>query len=207
MIDELERANRVRDPFDEVALAMCPVVHRIDAPRVARAVVVCVPDAIEHGVPHLDVRVGHVALRAQDVRAVGELASPHAAEEVEVLGGRPRAERAVDADAVEIAARLADLVERAAVDVGLAALDHADREVVELLEIVAREEQVRAPVEAEPLHARLDRVDELLLLLLRVRVVEAQVAAAVVVVRDAEIQADRLRVADVQIAVRFGGSA
>ena len=39
--------------------------------------------------------------------------------------------------------------------------------------------------------------------LFRVRVVEAQVTDAAVALRDAEVQADALRVADVQIAVRF----
>ena len=60
-----------------------------------------------------------------------------------------------------------------------------------------------APVEAEPAHVVLDRVDVLLLLLRRVRVVEAEVAAAAELLRDAEVEADRLRVADVEVAVRL----
>ena len=64
-----------------------------------------------------------------------------------------------------------------------------------------------APVEAEPADIALDRVDVLLLFLRRVGVVEAQVAVAAEFLRDAEIQADRLRVADVQIAVGLGREA
>ena len=63
------------------------------------------------------------------------------------------------------------------------------------------------PVEAEPLHRVDDRVDVLLLLFLRVGVVEAQMAHAAVVARQPEIQADRFRVADMQIAVRLGRKA
>ena len=59
------------------------------------------------------------------------------------------------------------------------------------------------PAEAEPAHAVDDGVDVFLLFLLRVGVVEAQVAAAVVIARQAEVQADRFGVADVQIAVRL----
>ena len=40
----------------------------------------------------------------------------------------------------------------------------------------------------------------------RVRVVETQVAGAAAFSRNAEVQADRLGVSDVQVAVRFGGN-
>ena len=75
--------------------------------------------------------------------------------------------------------------------------------LVELLEIVGRVIEVLAPVEAEPAHVALDGVDVFLLFLGRIGVVEAQVAAAAEFLRDAEIEADRLGVADVQIAVRL----
>ena len=64
-----------------------------------------------------------------------------------------------------------------------------------------------APVEAEPAHVALDGVDVLLLLLGRVGVVEAQMAAPAELLGDAEVEADRLGVADVQIAVRLGRKA
>ena len=60
-----------------------------------------------------------------------------------------------------------------------------------------------APIEAEPAHVALDGVDIFLLLLGRVGVVEAQMAAAAEFLGDAEIQADRLGVADMQVAVRL----
>ena len=60
-----------------------------------------------------------------------------------------------------------------------------------------------APIEAEPAHVALDGVDIFLLLLGRVGVVEAQMAAAGKFLGDAEIEADRLGVADMQIAVRL----
>ncbi len=60
-----------------------------------------------------------------------------------------------------------------------------------------------APVEAEPVHVALDGVDELLLLLGRIGVVETKVAVAAELLGNAEIEADRLGVADVQIAVRL----
>ena len=107
----------------------------------------------------------------------------------------------------ERAAVLADLVGGLVVDVGLAAFDEVDGPVVELLEVVGRVVEVLAPVEAEPAHVGLDGVDVLLLLLGRVRVVEAEVAAAAELLGDAEVEADGLGVADVEVAVGLGREA
>ena len=62
-----------------------------------------------------------------------------------------------------------------------------------------------APVEPEPADVGLDGVDVLLLFLHRVGVVEAQVAAAAELAGDAEVEADGLGVADVEVAVRLRG--
>src|SRR5581483_2959765 len=58
---------------------------------------------------------------------------------------------------------------------------------------------------AQPLDVGADRVDVLDLLLLGVGVVEAEVAAAAVLLGDPEVEADRLGVADVEVAVGLGG--
>src|SRR5258706_404112 len=63
--------------------------------------------------------------------------------------------------------------------------------------------QVLAPVEAKPAHVALDGIDIFLLFLGRVGVVEAQIAAAAELLGDAEIQTDRLGVADMEVAVRL----
>src|SRR4029079_6750636 len=64
-----------------------------------------------------------------------------------------------------------------------------------------------APVEAEPADVGLDRVEVLLLLLDRGRVVEPEVAPAAELGRDPEVQADRLGMADVEVAVGLGREA
>ena len=67
--------------------------------------------------------------------------------------------------------------------------------------------QMLTPVEPQPAYVALDRVDEFLLFLGRVGVVETKVAAAAEFLGHAEIQANRLGVTDVQIAVRLGWEA
>ena len=153
MVLELERAERVRDALDRVRDGVRVVVHRVDAPRVAGAVVGGVPDAVDHRVAQVDVRRRHVDLRAQHARAVRELARPHPLEQVEVLLDRAVAVRALAARLGERPAVLADLVGRQVVDVGLAVADQAERVLVELLEVVRGVVEPVVPVEAEPADA------------------------------------------------------
>ena len=74
------------------------------------------------------------------------------------------------------------------------------------MEVVGRVEHVCGLV-AEPLDVGDDGVDVLGLLCVRVGVVQAQVAEAAEVLRDAEVLDDGFGVADVEIAVRFWGEA
>ena len=83
-------------------------------------------------------------------------------------------------------------------------LDEGFRKLVERVEIIRCVVQIFAPVEAEPFNRIEDRIDVLRILLDRVGVVEAHVAAAVVLQRHAEVQADRFRVAVMQVAVGLG---
>ena len=59
----------------------------------------------------------------------------------------------------------------------------------------------------EPVHIRLDGLDILDLFLRRIRVIHAQVADAAELAGDAEVQADALGMADVQVAIRLRGKA
>ena len=114
---ELERADRMRDALERVRDAVRVVVERIDAPLVAGPVVRGVPDPVDRRVAHVDVRARHVDLEPQHVRAVGELAGAHPAEEIEVLGnGRSRYGLALPGLG-QRAAQRAHLVGRLAVDV------------------------------------------------------------------------------------------
>ena len=60
------------------------------------------------------------------------------------------------------------------------------------------------PVVTEPANILLDSADELLVLLARVGVIEAQERAPAGLFGNAEVETDRHDVADVQVAVGFG---
>ena len=72
------------DALERVLDRMGEVVHRINAPGVAGAVMMESVDAVDDRVAHVEVAGSEVDLGAQRHAAVGELAGSHAAEEVEV---------------------------------------------------------------------------------------------------------------------------
>jgi hypothetical protein len=202
MILVLERAKGVRDVLDRVGGRVGEIVHRINAPRIAGAMVVRMPYPIEHRVAHIDVGRRHVDLRAQNLGAVRKLAAPHPPEEIEILGDGADAIRAVGPRLRQRAPVPPDIVAVLAVDVREPLFDQHHGIVEELLEIVGGEVK-SGPLEPEPADVLFDRLDVFHVFLGGVRVVEAQVARAAEVARDAEIQTDRLRVPDVQVAVRL----
>jgi hypothetical protein len=101
---------------------------------------------------------------------------------------------------------LADLVGGEVVDVGFASFDELQSPLVELAEVVGGVAEA-VPLEAEPADVGLDGIDVLLLFFFRVGVVEAQVGLAAELVGEAEVDADGLGVADVEVAVGLGGKA
>ena len=204
---ELEGADGVRDPLDRVGERVGEIVHRVEAPGIAPPVVRGVADAVQQRVAQLHVPRRHIHLRAQHVRSVEELPRPHAGEQVEVLLHRTVPVRAVHARFRDRAAALPDLVVALAVHVRLPVPDQADRQLIQCFVIIRGEEELLFPVEPEPPHVALDRFDVFHVFGFRVRVVEPHVADAADLHGDAEVDADRLCVADVQEAVRLGGEA
>ncbi|MDT4857438.1 hypothetical protein FQZ97_918620 [compost metagenome] len=201
VILELQGADGVGDAFDGVRLAMGEVIARVDAPLVTGLVVVGMADAVEDRVAQVHVRRGHVDLRPQRARAVRELASLHAGEQVQVLVHGAITEGAVLARLGQATAVVAHFFGRQVADEGLAGLDQLDGPVMQLVEIVGGVALFAGPLEAQPLHVALDGVDVLLVFLGRVGVVEAQVAVTAELLGQAEVQADRLGMADMQVAV------
>ena len=199
---KLQRAERVRDALERVLNGMGEVVHRVDAPLVALTVMVHIADAVDDRIAHIEVTGGQVDLRAQRAAALGELAVLHALKEVEVLlhvavavGG--------DGGLADVAAVLLRLLGRQVADVGKALLDQLDGVLIVLFKVIAAVEEAVAPVEAQPMDILLDGVDKLDVLLGGVGIVHTKIAQAAEALGGAEVDGQRLAVADVQIAVRL----
>jgi len=157
--------------------------------------------AVHHRVAHVLVRVGHVYLGPQNMRAVGELPGPHAAEQVQVLLHRAVAVGAVTAGLRPTAPVAAYLFGAEAVHIRLALDDELLGVPVHLLEVVRGEVEPVAPVHPEPPQVLDERVHVVLAFGERVGVVEAQVEQPPEVPGDAVVYPCGLRVAYVRVGV------
>ena len=200
---ELERAQRMGDALDRIRNAVRIVVHRIDRPGIAGVLVGLLADPVDGRVTQVDVAGGHVDLRSQGARPIGELAGAHALEQVEVLGHAAVAERRIAARFGQGAAVGAHCFGIEVADEGLAVGDQLECAAVEHLEVV-RGMALLGPFETEPVDVLANGLDEFDILARRIGIVEAQVAGTGEIPGDAEIQTDALGVAQVQVAVRLG---
>ena len=202
VILEFERADRMGDALNRVALPMRPIVHRVNAPLVARARMMRVQDAIKHRIAQIQVAGTHVDLRAQHAFTVFEFTLAHPLKQVEIFLNRAVAIGAFLAGFGQCPAIFADFFLRQVIDIRLAILNQLDRPLIKLSEVVRGEVQF-FPVKAEPAHIVHDRVDVFLFFFGGVGIVKTQIGLAVVIVGDAEIQADRFGMTDMQIPVGF----
>ena len=197
-----QRAQRVGHALDGVLHGMLEVVHGIDAPLSAGAMVRMAVDAVHGRVAQQHVGRGHVDLGAQHAGALFELAVLHALEQVEVLLHRAVAIGAVHAGPGQRAAIDAHFLGRLVVHVGNAAADHVAGDLIELSEEIGREMQL-VPLVAQPFDVGLNALDEGGFLLGGIGIVKAEIALSAVLLGNAEVDAQRLGMADVQIAVRL----
>ena len=201
----LEGAEGVRDPLDRVREGVRVVVHRVDAPPVLRSMVRHVADPVERRVAHVHVGRRHVDLRPEDACPIGELAGAHPAEQVQVLLHGSVAVRAVPARLGQGAAVSPDVLGREVVDVGETAPDQLLRPLVQLPEVVGREVEVRAASRSRasgcpPGSTRHTPTSSFAGLVSSNR----RWHGAAELPSEAEVDRDRLRVADVEVAVGLG---
>ena len=204
MVLKFQAAQAEGDTLDGVLDRVCEVVHRIDAPLVALAVMLDVLDAVDGRVAHIHVRACQVDLGAQRLFAVGKLARAHTAEEVKVFFRRAVAVGAGAAGlAGVVAAVLLHLLAGQVVHIGLALLDELLGVLVAALKIITAVENAAVRLSTQPFQVLQDTLHVLVTLAGGVRVVKAQVEQAAVVLGDGIVDEDRLGGADVQVAVRL----
>ncbi len=203
VILKFQRANGVRDALDAVADRVRKVVHRINAPLIPRAMMRGAQHPVNDRVAHVDVGACHVDLGAQHLFAVLELAIFHPLKQAQVFLHAPVAGGAFHPRLRQRAAVFGDLFRAHVANVRLAVFDQFDGKFIHLVKVIAC---VKLPVpgKTQPLDILLDGVDVFHVLFGGVGVVKTQVALAVVLLFDAEIDRQTLCVPDVQIAVGLG---
>lgn len=202
VVFEFESANRVSDPFNRIALAVCPIVHRVYAPSVTGSMVMSVHDSIKDGVAEIEVGRRHIDLRPQGFGSVGEFPLFHSSKEVKVFFNRAITIRAFATWLRQRSSVLSHLISVEVAHKGDPLANQLACPVVKLFEIVGSVQQF-IPLEAEPIDVRFDRIDVLFAFLGRIRIIESKVAVSAIGFGQAEIKADAFGVPDVQIAIRL----
>lgn len=193
---ELQRAERVVDVFKAVAGAVREVVGGVDFELGACAGVRVALLAVDHWVPEGRVDCGGLCFEAEGLGA-GEVR-----EYFEVFLDGPFSEGVGQF----VFPLVFDFFLGALADVGVAVFDELVGQSFQLFEVVAGEGDLVGSV-AQPLDVLLDFLDELVGLLVGVGVVVAQVAGAAGAEGRLEVDAHGFEVADVEVAVGFGGEA
>mmetsp|Transcript_33096 Transcript_33096/g.77453 ORF Transcript_33096/g.77453 Transcript_33096/m.77453 type:complete len:358 (+) Transcript_33096:1292-2365(+) len=160
-------------------------------------------DPIHDGVPHDNIAVRHVDLRAQHGGALLQLAILHLPQHLQALLHWAVAVGTILPRRRQCAAQLRDLLCTELIDVCPAALREGHCPIIKLLEVVRGVARLTVPLEAEPLDIFLDAVNVLLLLTSRVGIIEPQVARTIELVGNAKVQTDGLRMAYVKETIRL----
>ena len=202
MILELQAAHAVGDALNGILDGMRKIVHRVDAPLIALAVVFSILDAVDGRVAHVHVGAGQVDLGTQSLFTLLELTGTHPAEQVQILLRGAVTPRRGTAGLAGIGTTvLAHLVTGQVVHVGLALQDELLGVLVALVKVIAAIEDAAVGVSAQPVQILNDAVDILLTFAGGVGVVQAQVELAAILVCDGPVDVDGLGAADVQVAV------
>ena len=202
MILELQAAHAVGDALNGILDGMRKIVHRVDAPLIALAVVFSILDAVDGRVTHIHVGAGQVDLGTQSLFTLLELTGTHPAEQVQILLRGAVTPRRGTAGLAGIGTTvLAHLVTGQVVHVGLAFQDELLGVLVALVKVIAAIEDAAVGVSAQPVQILNDAVDILLTFAGGVGVVQAQVELAAILVCDGPVDVDGLGAADVQVAV------
>ncbi len=167
----------------------------------------CPFDAVKDRVPHDDVWRSHIDFGAEDMGPILEFTCPHPCKQVQILLDGAVSIRALLARLGQGAAVLPDLIGTQVSDIGLAVFDQLDGKLIELLEIVGGIEEAIFPVEAQPVDIVDDRFNIFEGFAARVRIIHPQIAGALILCGDAEIEADGFGMPDMEISVRLGREA
>ena len=210
MVFKFQGTQRVCDVLVGVLQRVSKVVHGVDAPCIARVVVVVVGNSIDNGVAHVHVAAGHINLGSQNCPTFREFPGFHSLELLEVFLYRAVAVRRMCTGSGQITALLAHGFSVLLIHIGQAFLNEVDSAFIVEIEDIGGPVKVLTPVEAKPLDVFLYGLDELNVFLAGISVIKTQVANSSqlgILLRYPEVQTNGFGVADVKIAIRLRGKA
>ena len=205
--NKLQRTDAVRNALEIVALSVGKVVHWVNMPFIARAPVRGMDYAVDNRVAEVHIVACHVYFGTQHIFAFLKLTLVHALEQVEVLLYRSVAIRTFDAGSCGSAFLSGYLFAGLLIHISIAAFYHTYGQVIKLLEIVGSVIQAVFPVISKPVNIAFYGFHIFVILLLRVRVVEAQIAGSSEAFGCSEVHDEGFSMTYVKITVRLGRKA
>ena len=203
VVFEFQRTEGMGNAFERILNRMSEVIHGIDAPFGSLPVVVDVTDAVDHRITHVEVAAGKIDLCAQGHLSLFDLPVLHLFKQLQVFLNRPVAVRR-DRRCFGITAVFPELFRCELADIGKSLFDEFYRKLIVLFKIIRAVKEPVAPVKSEPVDILLDRIYVFGVFLRRIGIIHSQIAETVELLRHSEVDADRLAVTDMKIAVRFG---
>ena len=200
--NKFQGTDGVGDSFKVVALSMSEVIHGVSLPFVARAVMTAVDDAINHRVAEVHIGVGHINLGAKHHAALGHLAAVHLLEQGQALFDGTVAIGTFCSGLSRCTFLGRHFFAGLFVDIGFTFLDEFYGKVPELFKVVGSIINC-APFKAQPFDVFHNGIDVFRVFLLRVGIVETEVAYSAVFLCDSEVHANGLSMSDVQVSVRL----
>ena len=159
-------------------------------------------DSVNDRIPHVDVRGRHVNLCTQHLFAVLVLSVPHFFEKAKILLHTSVTIRGFLSRFFERASISLYFIRRKIADIRLALLDQFHRSIIHRIKIIRCPEPL-LPFPAKPSHICFDCVNIFDILLHGIGIIISQITLAAVLFCRRKIQANRLRVPDMEIPVRF----
>jgi hypothetical protein len=144
------------DSLNRIALTMCPIVHRIDAPRVAGAVMCRAENAIHDRIAHVEVRRCHIDPCAQRLCTIRKFSVAHALEEVQILFNTSVSARTVFARLSQRTSVFSHLIGVEIANIRLSFLDQLNGVFVELLKVIGRVVEPVPPIKTKPTNVALN---------------------------------------------------
>ena len=182
---------------------MREVVHGVDAPGIASAVMGRVQDAVHDRIAHIDVWGGHVDFGPQSFAAIREFACAHAFKQIKILLNRAVAPGAVLAGLGQSSAVLPHLIRTEFIHVSKTLFDQLQRHLVEGLKVIRGIIFAVTPIKPQPMDIFFDGIDIFHVFFYRIGVIVAQVGQPAIIFSHAEVNAESFGMTNMQIAVGF----
>ena len=176
------------------------VVHGEDTPLGALTVMLDVPNAVEHRVPHVEVAALQINFGPEGVLALGELPILHAFKQVQRFLDGPVPPGGASGG-IYVSAVLLELFRSEFTHIGQTLFNKSHGQLIGLVEVVGAIKEPIAPVKTKPMNILLDCIHKLSVLFSRIGVVHAQVADAAEFFRRTKVNNQRLAVSNVEITV------